>query len=98
MTTTQTVAILPPDEQIKMTVNKAGELYNGHFIFFTNSEHIRNDGKVEHYAVPRVIALNKKMFYESGLSKNYRDDTLYGVPLHCWVFMSEEQTPPVLVF
>ena len=98
MTTTQTVTELPPEEQIRMTVKKAGELYDGHFIFFTNCEEFRDLGKVEEYAVPRVIALNKKMFYESGLSQKYQDRTLYGTHLHGWIFMSEEEMPPVLAF
>ena len=98
MTTTQTVVELPLDEQVRMTVEEAGELYNGHFIFFTNSEEIRDFGSVIHYAVPRAISLNKKLFFDSGLSKKYRDRTLYGTPYTCWLYMSEEQMPPILAF
>lgn len=96
MTRTQTVAVLPTEEQVRMTVKEAGKLYNGHFILFTNSEEVRDYGRLEHYAVPRVIALNKKMFYESGLFEKYQDRALYGTPYTCWIYMSEEQMPPVL--
>jgi hypothetical protein len=96
MTQTKTVAELPENEQVRMPVSKAGEIYNGHFIFFTNYEDIRDFEKVETYAVPRVIALNKKMFYDSGLSAKYRDRDKYGMLCTCWVYMAEEQMPPVL--
>jgi hypothetical protein len=96
MTKTNTVAELPENEQVRMNVTKAGEIYNGHFIFFTNYEEIRDSGKPETYAVPRAISLTKKLFYDSGLSDKYRDRAKYGMQYTCWVYMSEEHMPPVL--
>ena len=98
MTATQSVMELPPEEQVRMTVEKAGEIYKGYFIFFTNSETIRDIGKAEHYAVPRVIALESKDFYESGLSEKFNNRDIYGTPFTCWIFMAEDKIPPILAF
>jgi len=98
MLTVQSVRELSPDEQVRMSVEEAGRLYEGNFIFFTNSEEIRDIGILEHYAVPRVIAPNKKVFYDSGLIEKYRNRALYGVPHICSAYMAEDQRPPILAF
>jgi len=98
MLTVQSVRELSPDEQVRMSVEEAGRLYAGNFIFFTNSEEIRDIGIFEHYAVPRVIALNKKVFFDSGLIEKYRNRILYGVPYTCSAYMAEDQRPPILAF
>jgi len=81
-----------------MAVEDAGKMYSGYFIFFTNSEDKLEDGRWKEYGIPRVIALNNKIFCESGLSEKYRDRTLYGVPFSCSAFMAEDQIPPILTF
>jgi hypothetical protein len=96
MTKTQSVVELPKNEQVRMPVSEAGEIYNGHFIFFTNSEEVRDSGKVKRYAIPRAISINKNMFYDSGLFEKYSDRDLYGTRLTCWVYMAEEHMPPIL--
>jgi len=94
----ETVKELASDEQIILNVEKAGELYKGCFILFTNSEEFRDADKLESYGIPRVIALNEKVFCESGIYEKYRDRTLYGIPYFCSAYMTEEQIPPVLAF
>jgi hypothetical protein len=88
---------LDTTEQQKMTVNEAGRIYNGHFIFFTDSGGLTNEDD-EIYAVPRVISLTEQDFLQSGLYEKYRDRNKYGVPLFCPFFMAEENIPPVLSF
>jgi len=80
-----------------MTVQEAGLLYDGYFIFFTNSEDIAI-GSDNIYAVPRVISLTKGEFLRSGLYDKYRNQSQYGVPIFCPFFMSSENIPPVLSF
>jgi len=98
MVATQTATELPLDEQIRMTVDEAGEKYDGYFIFFTNTEEILIDGRWEEYAIPRVIALNNNDFCKSELSKKFDNRSLYGIPFSCSFFMAEEQIPPILTF
>ena len=98
MLTKQSLRELSPDEQVRMAVEEAGRLYEGNFIFFTNSEEIRDIGIFEHYAVPRVIALNKKIFFESGLMEKYQNRVLYGIFYTCTAYMAEDQSPPTLSF
>jgi len=98
MTATQSAIELPLAEQIRMAIDEAGEKYNGHFIFFTNSERYVENGRWKEYAVPRVIALNNNDFYKSSLSAKYTDREQYGIPFCCSFFMAEEQIPPVLAF
>lgn len=94
----KTVRELSPAEQVRMNVEEAGELYNGYFIFFTNAEEKWENEGWEEYGVPRIIAENLTDYYDSGLSKKYRDREKYGIPFHCSAFMSEENIPPVLAF
>ena len=98
MAAIKTVKELSSAEQVRMDVEYAGELYKGHFIFFTNSEETRDTDKLEYYGVPRIIALNEKEFCESGLYEKYRNRTLYGIPYFCSAYMADEQIPPVLAF
>jgi len=94
----QSVRELLPEEQIRMTLDEAGDLYNGYYIHFTNSEEKwEKDGWV-HYVVPRIIALNVDDYYDSGLFKKYQDREKYGVPCDCAAFMTEENMPPILAF
>lgn len=81
-----------------MTVEEAGEKYDGHFIFFTNAESVLEDGCWVEYGIPRVIALTNQDFNESGLWKKYSDRDLYGEDYSCSAFMAEEHMPPVLSF
>ena len=89
---------LPPEKQVKMSIKEAGQLYGGYLIFFTNSEEIRTVDTLEHYAIPRVIALNNRVFCDSGLYEKYRNRSLYGIPYTCTVYMAEEHRPPTLSF
>ena len=98
MVATYLVEELPPEEQIRMSVEEAGEKYDGHFIFFTNAEKKIEDGLWEEYGIPRVIALNQKVFYESGLWEKYNDNMIYGAHYTCSAFMAEDQIPPLLSF
>ena len=88
---------LNSDEQKRMTVQEAGTLYDGHFIFFTNSEDV-TVGSDDIYAVPRVISLTPSEFSRSGLYEKYKDQNLYGVPFFCSFFISAENAPPILSF
>lgn len=94
----RTVRELSPDEQIRMNMDEAGKRYDGNFIFFTNSEEILEHDRCEIYGIPRIIAKNQSDFYDSGLSKKYKDSEKYGVRLYCSSFMLEENIPPVLAF
>jgi hypothetical protein len=94
----QSVRELALSEQIRMPVDEAGKLYNGYFIFFTNSEEEWEKERWKGYAVPRIIAVNKDEFYKSGLHTKYKNNDEYGVPYYCWAYMSEEQIPPILTF
>jgi uncharacterized circularly permuted ATP-grasp superfamily protein len=98
MSTMLSVRELPPDEQVRMTIDEAGEKYSGHFIFFTNSKRELEDGRWQYYVIPRIIALNSITFLDSGLSKKYKDRKVYGVPFSCTAYMAEDQIPPVLAF
>ena len=98
MVVAQSAIELPLAEQIRMPIDKAGEKYNGHFIFFTNAERQVENGRWKEYGIPRSIALNNKAFCESGLSKKYDDRALYGIQYYCTIYMEEDQIPPVLTF
>ena len=88
---------LDTTEQRRMTIDEAGEIYKGYFIFFTNSEEPL-PGTREEYAVPRAICANKKEFYDSGIFNKYKNQNVFGVPYFCSVFMSEEEIPGILTF
>ncbi|MCL2253527.1 MAG: hypothetical protein FWC09_03710 [Lachnospiraceae bacterium] len=98
MVTTFSVEELPIDEQVRMSVEEAGKKYSGNFIFLTNTETKFENGRWVAYGIPRVIAPNNQIFNESGLSKKYRNKALYGAPYSCWVYMEEDQIPPILTF
>ena len=98
MNTNTSIRELAEGEQIRMTIKDAGKLYNGYFIFFTNSEEIRGDRVIEEYGVPRVIASSKNAFYHSGLFDKYRNHDKYGVTYACFAFMNEDNLPPLLTF
>jgi len=85
---------LDANEQQLMTIHEAGRIYDGYYIFFTNSEELDDDM----YAVPRVISLTNLDFARSGLYEKYKDQSKYGVPLFCPFFMAAENVPPVLSF
>jgi hypothetical protein len=88
---------LESNEQQRMTVAEAGMLYDGYFIFFTNSEGIVV-GSDDVYAVPRVISLTSSEFAQSGLYEKYRNQSIYGTPFFCSFFVSAENAPPILSF
>lgn len=94
----QSVRELSLPEQTKMNVDLAGELYNGYFILFTNSEEEWENERWEKYAVPRVVALNMTDFYDSGIFKKYQDSEKYGITYYCSAYMAEENIPPILSF
>jgi hypothetical protein len=89
---------LPISEQVLMRVTEAGLRYDGKFIFFTNTEDKLENDRIETYAIPRAIALSQTDFYDSQISKRYRDVSKYGELLHCWVYLPESQMPPTLSF
>ena len=88
---------LEAHEQKRMTVQEAGVLYDGYFIFFTNSEDAAIDSD-DIYGVPRVISFTQGEFLKSGLYEKYRDPNQYGVPFFCPFFMASENIPPILSF
>jgi len=88
---------LSSNEQIRMTVQEAGTLYDGYFIFFTNSEDAANDSN-DIYAVPRVISLKPSEFAQSGLYEKYNDEDKYGISFACPFYMASENVPPILSF
>lgn len=85
------------NEQQRMTVEEAGRLYDGYFIFFTNSEDVAV-GSDDIYAIPRAISLTSSEFSSSGLYEKYRNPNVYGVPFFCSLFISAENAPPILSF
>lgn len=88
---------LNASEQLRMTVEEAGRLYDGHFIFFTNSEDAIGDSN-DIYAIPRAISRTSSEFSTSGLYEKYRNPSVYGVPFLCSLFISAENAPPILSF
>ena len=87
---------LGEEEQYRMAVREAGVRYNNYFIFFTNSEAIRTKSSVINFAVPRVIAENQKIFFDSKLIEKYRDRKNYGIWLSCGAFMKKDYLPDLL--
>ena len=92
------VKVLSESEQKMMNIEEAGELYNGHFIFFTNSEDRYEEDTVNTYGVPRVISDTDDEFYDSELSKQFKDEALYGLRLCCDVYMPRGYFPELLSF
>jgi len=93
-----TVRELSLAEQVRMNIDKAGELYKGYFIFFTNSEEKWENDVWEEYGIPRIIAECAADFYDSGLSEKYKGSAEYGTRFYCSAFVAEENIPPVLAF
>jgi len=89
---------LAPAEQVRMHVDEAGKLYDGHFILFTNSEEKWENDRWEKYAIPRIISVTMTDFYDSKIYKKYLDSTQYGITYSCSAYMAEENIPPVLAF
>jgi hypothetical protein len=92
------VKVLSENEQKMMNIEEAGELYHGHFIFFTNRVNKREGNTVENYGVPRIISDTESEFYRSGLFKDFDDEALYGLRFYCTVFMPQEYFPELLSF
>jgi len=84
-------------EQIRVSIEEAGKLYNGNFILFTNTEETWEADRWKSYGVPRVIAINESELCKSGLHEKYRGE-VYGVVYYCAAFVSADQIPPILAF
>ena len=85
---------LEQHEQVRMSVKEAGRMYNGHAIFFTNSEKPAIEDATK-YAIPRVIADDPNDLHDGILQKYFNSD-VYGVTLYCGIFLSEKYNPPLL--
>ena len=62
------------EEQVKMTVEDAGKLFDGSCVFFTNYE--KTDGRG--FGIPRVISPDAGELNFSELSKKYKHPKIYG--------------------
>jgi hypothetical protein len=68
---------LPENEQVLMPEEDAGRIYYGCWILCTNAVLKQCSGKLEWWAIPRVIAESKKDLCTSELLKKFDNRDLY---------------------
>jgi|GEM_PF-1292439 len=83
-------------EQIRMSIDEAGALYNGYAIIFTNTEDTNGDCSID-YGIPRIIGESMPACAKSEFIKKYYDANEYGPLYYCLQFISADAIPPVLL-
>ena len=87
---------LTKDEQVRMSIEEAGKLYNGYAIIFTNIEDTNGDSATD-YGIPRIIGETMAECAGSELLDKYFDTHRYGNIYYCLLYMDSEKIPNVLL-
>jgi len=83
-------------EQVRMSIEEAGKLYQGYAIIFTNIEDINGDSATD-FGIPRIIGESMAECAGSELLDKYFDTSQYGDIYYCLLYMDSETIPNILL-